>query len=136
MQICFSKTLLLLAKHIVPEWGYKVNCGIGLSFRPDRLNSLAGLYKNRNQLYPPVRDYEFGYRTLKTLLMSPPPPPSNRVKVCHKHGFLWMEKKVQVFFHWIEFSCSNIHKCACASLKQCKFYIRTFLFTCYVIKFE
>jgi hypothetical protein len=39
---------------IVLSWGDNVDC-IGLPYRPARLRS-------RSQLYPPVRDYEFGYR--------------------------------------------------------------------------
>ncbi len=46
-----------VAKFIFPDWGDKVNTGIGVSYRPDRLHGLAGW----SHLYPPVRDYEFGY---------------------------------------------------------------------------
>jgi hypothetical protein len=48
------KILCSVATFIVPVWGDKVNFGIVLSYQPARL---AG----RSQLYPPVRDYEFGY---------------------------------------------------------------------------
>ncbi len=48
------------AKFIVPDWGDKVDSGIGLSYRP---GSLAGQYDIdnplcRNQLDPLVRDCE------------------------------------------------------------------------------
>ncbi len=46
----------------VPDWGDKVNSGIGLSYRPARLHRLAGLCMTtlcRSQLYPSIRDYEF-----------------------------------------------------------------------------
>ncbi len=43
------------AKFIVLTGGDKVDSGIGLSYWPARLYRLAG------QLYPPFRDYEFGY---------------------------------------------------------------------------
>ncbi len=54
-----------VAKFIVSDWGDKVNSGIGLSYRPARLHWLADCATNlcRSQLYPPVRDYEFGYRS-------------------------------------------------------------------------
>jgi hypothetical protein len=43
------------AKFIVPDWGDKVNSGdIGWGAGTTTLC--------RSQLYPPVRDYEFGYR--------------------------------------------------------------------------
>jgi hypothetical protein len=45
---------------MVPDWGHKVDFGIGLSYWSVRLHRLAGRY-GRSQLYPPVRDYEFGY---------------------------------------------------------------------------
>ncbi len=32
------------AEFIVPDWGDKVNSGIGLSYRPARLHRLAGRY--------------------------------------------------------------------------------------------
>jgi hypothetical protein len=31
-----------VAEFLVPDWGDKVNCGIGLSYRPSRLQRLAG----------------------------------------------------------------------------------------------
>ncbi len=47
--------------------GEKLTPCIGLSYRPDRLDRLAGLYDNPKydevNYIPPVRDYEFGYRT-------------------------------------------------------------------------
>jgi hypothetical protein len=55
-----------VAKFIVSVWRDKVNSGIGLSYRPAKLHRLAGRYDNpicRNQLYPTVRDYEFGLST-------------------------------------------------------------------------
>jgi hypothetical protein len=48
-----------------PGLGRKLTPAKGLSYRPARLHRLAGRYTNtlcRSQLYPPVRDYEFGYR--------------------------------------------------------------------------
>ncbi len=44
-----------VAEFIDPDWGYKVNSGIGLLYRPDRLHGLAGRYDNpsRSWLYPP-----------------------------------------------------------------------------------
>ncbi len=70
-----------------PEWGDKVDYGIGLSYRPARLHRLAGRYDNpicHSRLYPPQsgyelelykslytwRNYEFGYctRTLRKSL--------------------------------------------------------------------
>ncbi len=56
-----------VAKFIVVDWGDKVNSGIELSYRSARLHWLAGLYDNpirRSQLYPPVRNYEFGHSAL------------------------------------------------------------------------
>jgi hypothetical protein len=35
-----------VVKFIVPDWGDKVNSGIGLSCRPARLHRLAGRYGN------------------------------------------------------------------------------------------
>ncbi len=55
------------AKFIVPDWGYsQLNSDIGLLYRPASLCSLAGRYDNpmwlcRSWLYPPVKNYEFGY---------------------------------------------------------------------------
>jgi hypothetical protein len=48
--------LRLVAKFIVPDWGDKVNSGIACR---DGTTTLC-----RSQLYPSVRDYEFGYRIL------------------------------------------------------------------------
>jgi hypothetical protein len=38
---------------------------MGLSYRPDRLDRLAALNDNPDEVnyIPPVRDFEFGYRT-------------------------------------------------------------------------
>jgi hypothetical protein len=33
-----------VAKFLVPDWGYKVDCGIGLSYWPASICSLAGRY--------------------------------------------------------------------------------------------
>ncbi len=58
----------LEAQFIVPDWGDKVDSSMELSYRHDRLQRLAAVagwcYKHiyRSHLYPPVRDYEFGYR--------------------------------------------------------------------------
>jgi hypothetical protein len=48
---------------IVPDWGDKVEYGIGLSYRPARLSRLAVSYDTlcHGRLYPPVQDYESGY---------------------------------------------------------------------------
>jgi hypothetical protein len=35
-----------VAKFKVPDWGDKVNSGMGLSYRPARLHRLAGRYEN------------------------------------------------------------------------------------------
>jgi len=52
--------LELRAKFLVPDWGDIVNSGIGLSYRPANLCSLAGLYDNpmpdSTTYIPPVRD--------------------------------------------------------------------------------
>jgi hypothetical protein len=51
------------AEFIVPDWGDKVNSGIGLSYRPARLNRLMARYNNHMSeltMYPPVWNYEFG----------------------------------------------------------------------------
>ncbi len=53
-----------VAEFIDPYGGYKVNSGIGLSYRPARLHGLAGLYDNpaglpETTLSPGI--YEFGY---------------------------------------------------------------------------
>ncbi len=45
------------AQLIVPEWGDKVDYGIGLSYRPAMLHRLAC----HSRLYPPVREHEFSY---------------------------------------------------------------------------
>ncbi len=42
-----------VAKFLVPDWGDKVGSGKGLPYRP----------ASRSQLYTPVRDYEFNYKT-------------------------------------------------------------------------
>jgi hypothetical protein len=54
-----------VSKFIVPDWGDKVNSGIGLSYWPARRNRPAGRYDNpipESTISPPVRDYIFGYR--------------------------------------------------------------------------
>jgi hypothetical protein len=35
-----------VAKFIVPDWGDKVDSGIGLSYRPARIHRLTGRYDN------------------------------------------------------------------------------------------
>ncbi len=62
-----------VAKFIVPDWGDKVDSGIGLSYRRARLHRLAGLYDNpitESTLSAsqglPYR-YEFGYWILSTV---------------------------------------------------------------------
>jgi hypothetical protein len=35
-----------VAEFIDPDWGHKVNSGVGLANRPARLHGLAGLYDN------------------------------------------------------------------------------------------
>ncbi len=54
-----------VSKFIVLDWGDEVNTDIGLSYRPARLHRLAGRYDNPmpESTIPPVRDYEFGYRS-------------------------------------------------------------------------
>jgi hypothetical protein len=52
------------SKFLGPYWGEIVDSGIGLSYRTARLNigwrtGTTTLCQSR--LYPPVRDYEFGY---------------------------------------------------------------------------
>jgi hypothetical protein len=52
------------AELIVPDWGDKVDYGIGLPYRPVRLHRLAVRGTTilcQSRLYPPIRDYEFGY---------------------------------------------------------------------------
>ncbi len=48
-----------------PFLGEKVNSGMGLTYCPARLHGLAGRYENpmpeSTIVYPPFRDYEFGY---------------------------------------------------------------------------
>ncbi len=53
-----------VAKFIVPGWGEKVDYGIGLSYRPARLHidwQAGTTTLCRSQLYPPFREYDFGY---------------------------------------------------------------------------
>ncbi len=53
-----------VARILVPDWGDRFDSGIGLSYRPARLHRLTGRYDNpipASTLYPPFRDYEFGY---------------------------------------------------------------------------
>ncbi len=54
-----------VAKFIVPDWGDKVDSGMGLTYRAARLHRLAGRYEFDNPvpestISPLVRDYEFG----------------------------------------------------------------------------
>ncbi len=55
------------AKFIVPDWGYKVDSGIGLSYQSGRLPRPAGRSDDPKKLPysttvdPPFRDYEFAY---------------------------------------------------------------------------
>jgi len=46
------------AQFLVPDWGDKIDYGIGLSYRPPRLHRLAGRYDNPMpySTFPPVRD--------------------------------------------------------------------------------
>ncbi len=52
----------------------------GLSYLPTRLHRLAGRYDNpmteSTTVYPPFRDYEFGYWSKFVNSSYPPPPPS------------------------------------------------------------
>ncbi len=56
-----------VAKFIVPDWGVKVDFGVGLLYRPTRIHTHAG--GPVRQAYAivdfiaPVRDYEFSYWT-------------------------------------------------------------------------
>jgi hypothetical protein len=61
-----------IAKFIVPDWGVKVDSGIGLLYRHARLHRQEGRYDNlcRSQLNPPFRDYEFGHRPIATLALA------------------------------------------------------------------
>ncbi len=59
-----SDNFQLVAEFINPDWGDKVNFGIGLSYRPARLHGLAGRYDNpmpELTLSPQSEIYEFGY---------------------------------------------------------------------------
>jgi hypothetical protein len=59
-----SKKIVYCSQIHCPCWGDKVVSVIGLSYRPASLSSMAGRCDNpMRQLYPPVRVYEFGYRT-------------------------------------------------------------------------
>ncbi len=55
-----------VAKFIVSAWGDKVNCGIGCRTGPSGYKGWRAGTTTQclSQLYPPVRDYEFGYRKL------------------------------------------------------------------------
>jgi hypothetical protein len=59
-----------VAKFIVPDWGDIVDSGIGFSYRPAGLCSLAGRYV-RVDFIPPVIDYEFGYKRVLARNMYP-----------------------------------------------------------------
>jgi hypothetical protein len=53
-----------VSKFIVPDWGDIVDSGIGLSYGSPGYIGRQGRYRTtlcRSQLYPPFRDYEFGY---------------------------------------------------------------------------
>jgi hypothetical protein len=54
-----------VAEFIDPDWGDKVNSGIGLLYRPARLDRLAGQFDNLvpelTVCIPQTRIYEFGY---------------------------------------------------------------------------
>jgi hypothetical protein len=54
-----------VAKFIVPDWRDKVNSGIGLAYRMTKLHigwrDGTTTLCMRSQLYPPVKEYEFGY---------------------------------------------------------------------------
>ncbi len=50
-----------VAEFLDPDGGDKVNSGRGLSYRPSRLQGLAGQYDNRVNFSPQSRIYEFGY---------------------------------------------------------------------------
>jgi hypothetical protein len=55
------------AEFLVPDWGDKVNSGIGFSYRPAGLHRLAGRYDNpmpELTISPQVSDREFGLRYL------------------------------------------------------------------------
>jgi hypothetical protein len=56
------------AQFIVPDWGNKVDYGIGLSYRPVRLQTLAGLAVTttlcHSRLCAPSKGLEFGYCVL------------------------------------------------------------------------
>ncbi len=58
-----------VAKFLVPDCGDKVNSAIGLSYRLacrlhiGRLSGMSTLIQS--QLYPPVSDYEFDYRSYR-----------------------------------------------------------------------
>jgi hypothetical protein len=54
---------LLVAKFIVPDWGDKGDSGTVLLYRPPGyIGWRAGTTTpSQNQLYPPFRNYEFGY---------------------------------------------------------------------------
>ncbi len=62
-----------VAKFIVRAWGYKVDSGIGFSYRPARLCRLAGRYDNpaESTLFP-FRDHKFGYSRRIPLYRQPP----------------------------------------------------------------
>ncbi len=63
LQVPQQKIWTSVAKFIVPDGGDKVDSGMVLSYRPTRLHGRqAGTTTDcRSQLYPPFRNYEFGY---------------------------------------------------------------------------
>ncbi len=72
------------AQFIVPDWGDKVDHGIGLSYRHVRLQKAACQYDNPMQYvwyvdFPPIRDYELGYSS---------------------DAFIWKEKKYNYIFRY------------------------------------
>ncbi len=61
-----------VAKFKVPDWGDKVDTGIGFLYRPVRLQRLAGRYDNpmpKSTIYLPFRDYEFGLDAFFSLFL-------------------------------------------------------------------
>ncbi len=66
--VCCSG-VTIVAKCIVPDWGEKVDYGIGFSYRPASLRSLAGRRQppmhDIVDFFRPVRDYELVLRNFK-----------------------------------------------------------------------
>jgi hypothetical protein len=60
-----------VAKFTVPDWGGKVDSGIGLSYRHAGLHRLEDRYdSSRSRLYPLFRDHELSYRDEKNGVFS------------------------------------------------------------------